>query len=485
MPNPRRAQLIEARGGGLSAGMGGDAAARIRQQLLMPVQTGKDVTLEYVSATSRYVWTPINGLYWTRWTIDQLATSGMWVVDTSTVYECIKGWSDRDASITYAPAWSQGANSGGLNNTWSYTKVATRYAQFSVTPGTDGKIYIVGAQEANGGIAYITIDGGTTLVNELPLVGANRELDFYAAAEDKNHKFLIASTLSIEPHTVRITVSGTKNASSSDAYIWLEGYGVTPYTIDDAQMILAYDRDFVRQIGSASSNSNEYAIHYLPAGASTYEWMGTSHLNEVYSAITWQDSAGNDISVSVGDTKNHGDQLIVTQTGKARHSQTSITDHATVTCKQTFGTAGLDVYHKHDWLTACAFDQAYPAMWRLLEAASAKGIIAGDTATYTLNSSDQSYRGQLASRLSACWNNSFSWVAWCYLPDLTCVNGWARSVYKHSIRDETGGTTNKIYLQRTGGADNVANETTAPGDSWESTVQYRISNVDPMTVMWT
>lgn len=461
-----------------------NAAELIRSQLLMPAQTGKDVTLEYVSATSRYVWTPIADRYWARWTVNKLATSNMWVVDASTVYDVVKAWSDRDASITYNPAWSQGNSSGALNGTWSYTNVTNRYLEFSVTPGADGKIYVVYSQETNGGIIWVTIDGGTDLVNELPLNGGHRELDTYiAVVENKNTRACIASGLSIAAHTVRLTISGTKNAGSSNYYLWFEGYGITPYTIDDAQIALINDRKIVRQFGANSANSNEYAYHYKPSGAAVYEWTGTTHLNEVYSVVTWRDEIGNDISVSVGDTRNHGNSVVLNQTGVSRHSQTGTTNHANAQTIQTFTTEGLNVYHRHDWLTACSFDQTYPAMWNVISGSAVTGRCAGGSEV-TLNHNDDARYGNTKSRLCALWSASAEFVAWVYFANSAPVSGWSHSVDFLAIRDHTTGTTEKIYLQRTGGADDTANEVAAVNDVWESTVQYRISNINPASVNW-
>lgn len=454
-----------------------DPALILRQQLLMPDQTGKDITLEYVSATSRYVWTPIVDRYWIRWTLDILS-SGCWTLDASTVYDVIKGWSDRDASITYNPAWSQGSTYGTLNGTWSYTKIASRYAEFSVTPTSDGKIYVVIAKESSGGIANVTINGSTDLVNELPLVGPNRQLDTYSATEAKNSRVLIASGLSAGTYTVRVTATGTKNASSSDSYIFFEGYGVTTLSIDDPQIGLQFDRATIRQIGYSSSNSNEYAYSYKPNGASTYQWTGTNHLNEIISSVTWQDELGNDISVSAGDTKTHGTQVIITQTGTSRHSDTGTTDHANVVCKHTFNTQGLDVFHQHTWLSTAVFDLAYPAMWRLVEAASLRGHMAGERdVIYDFNHNDNVLYVNRKDRLMAMWNASYPWVAWVYLPDLETVNGWANSQIGIGVRDEDTATANKIYVQRVGGTQEVANATVAVGDIWKGTVQYRISYI--------
>lgn len=459
---------------------GRDVAEFLRQQLTMPDQTGKSVTIEYSTATKRYVWTPIRDRYWTRWTLNQLATSSMWTIDDAIVYDVVRAWSDRDASITYSSPWSQGASAGALNNTWSYTKVNGRYLEFTVTPAADGCIYLVYAAENSGGIVFVTIDGGTTLANELPLVSGNRELDTYAAAEAKNTRTRIASGLTVAPHTVRVTVqTGKKNASSSDYYCWFEGYGITAYDIDNAQIVLATDRKQVRQVGYSSSNSTEYAHSIKPGAATGYEWSGTNHLNEIYSAWTWTDAAGNDMSVSVGTPKKHAALIIVEQTGVTRHSTTGTTDHANILCRHTFSHAGLDIYHSHSWLTAGWCAQAFPGMWRLVEAAAQRAIVAGASSITDMsatNTGDGTRYINRAGRLIAAWNSAQPWVAWNYIPSLDTVNYWAAAPDGISLRDDAT-TTNKIYIQRIGGVDSMPNAAINIGDVWSGTIAYRISYI--------
>ncbi len=49
--------------------------------------TGSDVTLEYVDATTRYVWTPFYSTYQLRWIVYEDATTGFWKVQGVSVYE--------------------------------------------------------------------------------------------------------------------------------------------------------------------------------------------------------------------------------------------------------------------------------------------------------------------------------------------------------------------------------------------------------------
>jgi hypothetical protein len=464
---------------GLSGLMGINASKALYKALSMP-PNDHDVTLEYIDASNRYVWTPIWDRYWTRWQLE-LQASGFWALDTLSVMDVIKAWNDDDAGNTYNGAgWGVVASPASLGAQYQRSRTLNDYVEFSVTPGAGGKIYIVLATLTNGGYGAVTIDGGTDLVNELPLVGGYRQINSYAAVNADNTRILIAAGLDpATAYTVRLTVVDDRPPGSSDDYINFEGYGVFTTTIDDAQLgTVLYDAKTMRTPGYGGS-AFEYAYEYKPTGAINYEWTGSQHGNENISGVTFEDQDGNDISVSAVDTKNHGEQVVMEHTATSRHGETGATDHANVICRATFDSAGVTVYYKHTWLSAATFDAAYAAMFPMRDAQMTRGHVAGDDSTiYTLNADDDSRLGQQKQRLAALWDASYPWVAWLYLPDLVGVNYWLNATQFMFIEDRVGGTINKLYAQRVYGPPGNPNASAAIGDVWESTAYYRVSYIE-------
>lgn len=101
----------------------------------------------------------------------------------------------------YNTTWSYGAQSGAYNNDNHWSSVTNNYYQLSFN-GTQAKVFT--ATASNQGIAAISIDGGTeTLV------------DTYASTRSDDVLIYTSPVLTAGQHTVKVRVTGTKNASSS------------------------------------------------------------------------------------------------------------------------------------------------------------------------------------------------------------------------------------------------------------------------------
>lgn len=443
----------------------------LRTQLEMP-PTSSDVTLEYSSATRRYVWTPIINRLWTRWTLDLIAT-GLWKLNGAVVYDILSAWDSDDVSITYVGVWGSVASGLALGGDYRRSKIVGTTAQFTVS-GSD-KIYLVLSKLTNGGYANVTINGGTALVNELPLVGGNRQLNCYSSPNAPNSRVLIASSLNpATAYTVLITVTGTKQAESSDTYINLEGYGIFTTTINDGRVGTVLNDGYPSiQYGYAGSE-NEPVMDYLPTGASLYEWCGSGHGNENIISVQWLDWLGWDESVSVVMPKNNAAAIVVKQSGTSRHGETGVTDHANVEYVHTFDSRGLTIYCKHTWINAASVRWAYAGMWAFRNEIN-RGHVAGDTnQIYNLAGDDDRWLGQKRTRLAALWDATNPYVAWLYLPDEDGVNSWINSINYAFIEDRSGTLINKIYFQRIGAGSPV---NVLPSDVWEETAHYRVSYI--------
>ena len=224
----------------------------------------------------------------------------------------------------------------------------------------------------------------------------------------------------------------------------------------------------------------EYAYSIKPNGEIDYEWTGSGHGNENISSITWKDQDGNDVVVSAGSPTAEREQIILTNAGTTRHSESGAIDLANFESVATFNDQGLQVYHKHDWLTKVYCMASYAAMHPFDDGETIKGHIAGDAGvTYDLTPDDGTYHGNLNSRCIAQWADAHQWVGWCYVTDDAGVGDWFYSGGS-MVEDRIGGTINKTYVPRGGKQSAIVDN----GAIWETTTLYRFSNVaDPDTTI--
>jgi hypothetical protein len=456
-----------------SGGGGGvGASAALIAKLQAPPNT-KNVMLEYVSATERYVWTPADDArLWVRWTLTQQAT-GFWSLSDSRIFDAISGVAAADGGNTYSGSWTTVSQGQSLGGAYRHASANGAYVEFTFT-GAD-HLYIVHGLLSNGGYATVTIDGSTALVNEL----VNGQLSSYKAGTGTfNNRTKVASGLNpATSYTVRVTATGTKPADSTDTRVYFEGYGHEVDTLNDATVYGVTLAAKPLKIFGGSATW-EYAIQYKPPSpASVYEWTGSGHENEAVSAVTFEDGSGNDISVDSGTPRRDASKIVVEMSGTARHSETGTTDHAIVVSRSTFDNTGLTVYHRHDWLTSCDIAFAYPAMFSCSNNQTNRGIVAGD-APYDLTPNDDTWHGQRQERALAIWQSGTNYVACLYLDDFTPVNNWADSDAFAFVEDRGDGTLNKMYIQRVGGANQTPNAVVGNGDVWESTAHYRVTHFE-------
>ncbi len=459
--------------------LGTNPAADLYDKLSMPSQAGRDVMLQYIDASSRYVWTPVISRYWVRWKVIELA-SGFWQTQQAAVYSTRKPVNDDDAGIAYGGMWDSFPVVGSLNNTTRRSLVIGDYVEFSIT-GTD-EAYISVTKQANCGYGWVTVNGGTALANGSGLAddGADhRYFDGYAAAQTAGQRVQVATGLDpSQTYTIRVTHSGEKAPEATDHRVYFEGYIIDAYQISDGAG-LPVEKTLVQGITTGVS-ALEYAYQYEPTGTSVYEFTGSAHLNELISATTWKDQDGADVVVSAGTPTASVEKLLLVNTGTSRHSQTGATDHANLVCRVTFDHLGVEVYHKHDWLSAAEFYAAYPAMIGTDPAYTTKGYIVGREEIEDLTLDDNRFAAQVESRLARAWSDTSDWITWLYLPNLAGVGYWENARASLSIQDTS--VNNKIYGARCGFGSVV---TVAPGESWESIHRIFVTFYDhPENLPW-
>jgi GH43 family beta-xylosidase len=114
----------------------------------------------------------------------------------------------------YTGTWSYGNQSNAYqsDNHWSNSVNANYQVRFN---GRQIRLY--GAKANNHGIAAVSIDGGTEV-----------NVDFYAATRSDNTLLWTSPMLAVGNHTLRVRVTGTRNASSSNTFVTGDRVDITP-----------------------------------------------------------------------------------------------------------------------------------------------------------------------------------------------------------------------------------------------------------------
>ena len=124
---------------------------------------------------------------------------------------------DDSSLISYSGAWTRDVNSPGyVKNDQHFSRTAGDYAEFKFT-GTG--IQWIGPRNIDCGTGEVSLDGAK--------VGS---VDMYAPAWEKNQILYENSSLASGPHSIRITVSSSKNPSSIGNIVSLDAFVYRPET---------------------------------------------------------------------------------------------------------------------------------------------------------------------------------------------------------------------------------------------------------------
>ena len=118
---------------------------------------------------------------------------------------------DRSAAITYTGAWTQQGDGNDWAGTESYSNAAGATAQYVFTGTT---IAVIGKLNYNEGYADVYLDG----------VLAQQNVDCYTPTKIYQQTLFFRNNLTNAQHTIKIVVKGTRNTSSSDTYVILDGF---------------------------------------------------------------------------------------------------------------------------------------------------------------------------------------------------------------------------------------------------------------------
>jgi GH43 family beta-xylosidase len=112
--------------------------------------------------------------------------------------------------VEYAGTWNSGSGCGNQcfwgNDHWSGETDASATIRFTGT-----KVALLSVVDTGNGIAAISIDGG-----------AEQRIDYYSSIRVGEQRVYVSPTLATGPHTLKIRVTGDKNAASTNAVVSLD-----------------------------------------------------------------------------------------------------------------------------------------------------------------------------------------------------------------------------------------------------------------------
>ncbi|QHW32498.1 hypothetical protein GZH47_17900 [Paenibacillus rhizovicinus] len=188
---------------------------------------------------------------------------------------------------TYSGSWSTSAGAAKFGGSDHYSATTNDYYQVSFN-GTKVKLY--GSKDAHHGIAAVSIDGG-----------AETNVDFYAVSRADNTLLWTSPTLAAGNHTLKVRVTGSKNAASTWTVITADRVSVTAATqttINDAttgtgQNQFEYVGGWSASTGSAvkyngddhySGNTNDY--YQVRFNGTRIELYGTKDVHHGIAAVS-------------------------------------------------------------------------------------------------------------------------------------------------------------------------------------------------------
>jgi hypothetical protein len=158
--------------------------------------------------------------------------------------------------IRYSPdsSWTKASVSGAYNNDTHTSTTADTFFQAWLVNGTQIAWY--GATGPSGGIAAVSIDGGT-----------ETNVDTYAATATQNQLLYTSPVLAKAGHVLKVRVTATKNAASSGYAIVADRFvtNATTFNDDQNQQWIRYDLGSNQRIGSLR-------LGFANAAASTYRF---------------------------------------------------------------------------------------------------------------------------------------------------------------------------------------------------------------------
>lgn len=121
-------------------------------------------------------------------------------------------------------SYGSGLSAANVNGRVEHSNVTGQYLEWSATG--EGDLYVIYTGRLNVGIAKVTINGASTLVNEIEDQGGYKGFSTITATDLLRRSYIkVASGLAAGTYTVRVEVSGA--TENTDPRIYIEGVAIT------------------------------------------------------------------------------------------------------------------------------------------------------------------------------------------------------------------------------------------------------------------
>ncbi|HET6507980.1 MAG TPA: hypothetical protein VFG42_14410 [Baekduia sp.] len=194
---------------------------------------------------------------------------------------------DNGGAITYNPAWSYSTTvSAYRNGNAHYTNSTGAYAQYAFT-GTG--VRVIGGKGLDHGRMSVSIDGTTVASG----------IETYANVALAQQELFRRSGLTPGSHTIRITVDGTKSASSSNTYVDLDAIDVDTgwTTTNDMASGITYTSGW--QTTTTPTDYVNGDAHYSNVAGDYAQWTFTGTAVRVLGGLS-PDHGKADVSIDGG-----------------------------------------------------------------------------------------------------------------------------------------------------------------------------------------
>ena len=235
-----------------------------------------------------------------------------------------------------------------VSSSYLYLKNIGDYFEYTVPTATQLRINYLAT--TNAGTFSVTINGGTDLINLLPVTNGVALIDSYRSS-GSGLSAMIADNLPVGQYKVRFTVVG-KNASSSDTRMYLDNstsYGLRVYPAWSNLSVAPQETSrFYYKIGGSGVN---YAIAFRPDSmpAASTPFIGGVHGYESATSLKVSyDGTNLDIAnAEVGSFAVCYDQVTLQQTSNIYHPDDPGVVYATVQSIWVLSREGC--FHSHKW----------------------------------------------------------------------------------------------------------------------------------------
>ena len=235
-------------------------------------------------------------------------------------------YDDPDSAIAYTGTWSHVANQSYTGGDYQHTE------SFSDVTGDSASVDFTGT-----GVTWITSLDGNHGIADVYLDGTKvKTVDLYGATKQNQYVAYQASGLAAGAHTLRIEVTGTKNAAAADTFVPIDAVDVATGSASTAPVYT------VPQQPGTSLGLNGRASKIIVAD---YDLGGNRLQYSTSEIMTDATIAGREVAVLYGDHDSDGETVLnypdkptVTSTGGA---VTSTWDPATGDLRLNYRHTGL------------------------------------------------------------------------------------------------------------------------------------------------